>query len=36
MDAHEARFERLLAGKDVTLLRDALRLIAEEGEAGLE
>ena len=36
MDRHEARFERLLAGKDVTLLREALRLIAEEGEAGAE
>lgn len=36
MDTHEARFERLLAGRDVALLREALRLIAEEGEAGVE
>lgn len=36
MDAHEARFERLLAGRDISLLREALRLIAEEGEAGAE
>lgn len=36
MDAHETRFERLLAGRDISLLREALRLIAEEGEAGAE
>ncbi|KQN02326.1 hypothetical protein ASE85_21495 [Sphingobium sp. Leaf26] len=36
MDAHETRFERLLAGRDIALLREALRLIAEEGEAGAE
>lgn len=36
MDVHEARFERLLAGKDMSLLREALRLIAEQGEAGPE
>jgi DNA-binding MarR family transcriptional regulator len=36
MDAHEVRFERLLAGKDVVQLREALHVIAEAGEAGAE
>lgn len=36
MDMHEARFERLLTGRDVGLMREALRLIAEEGEAATE
>lgn len=36
MAAHEARFEGLLSGRDVVLLRETLRLIAEQGETGAE
>ncbi|QGP81094.1 MarR family winged helix-turn-helix transcriptional regulator [Sphingobium sp. CAP-1] len=32
MAAHEARFDRLLVGQDLTVLRNALRRITQEGE----
>ncbi|BBD99530.1 MarR family transcriptional regulator [Sphingobium amiense] len=33
MDAHEARFEALLNETDMAALRDALRIIAQQGES---
>lgn len=33
MAAHEARVERILAGRDVESVRESLRLLAQEGQA---
>lgn len=36
MDAHEARFEAMLEDHDMAALRDALRIIAQQGESAAD